>query len=57
VSLAVRPGLAAVDELVAAGCAPGRWSPYAATVTGGDPGALEAVQTGRAGVIVLSPSG
>jgi 16S rRNA (cytosine967-C5)-methyltransferase len=50
VTLAVRPGLATVDELVAAGSAPGRWSPYAATLGSGDPGALAAVRDGRAGV-------
>ena len=30
--------------------APGRWSPYAATLPAGDPGALDAVRSGRAGV-------
>jgi 16S rRNA (cytosine967-C5)-methyltransferase len=50
VSLAVRPGLAGVDELVAAGAARGRWSPYAAVLAGGDPGGLEPVRSGRAGV-------
>jgi 16S rRNA (cytosine967-C5)-methyltransferase len=51
VTLAVRPGLADVDALVAAGdAARGRWSPYAATLSAGDPGALEEVRAGRAGV-------
>jgi 16S rRNA (cytosine967-C5)-methyltransferase len=50
VTLAVRPGLAEVAELVAAGAAPGRLSPYAATLDSGDPAALEAVRLGRAGV-------
>jgi 16S rRNA (cytosine967-C5)-methyltransferase len=50
VTLAVRPGLADVDALVAAGAARGRWSPYAATLAAGDPGALEQVRAGRAGV-------
>jgi 16S rRNA (cytosine967-C5)-methyltransferase len=50
VSLAVRPGLAEVDDLLAAGAARGRWSPYAATLAGGDPGALAPVRSGRAGV-------
>jgi 16S rRNA (cytosine967-C5)-methyltransferase len=50
VTLAVRPGLADVDELVGAGAAPGRWSPYAATLSAGDPGALEQVRAGHAGV-------
>lgn len=48
-TLVVRPGLAAVDELLAAGAEPGRLSPYAAT-WGGDPGRLPAVAQGRAGV-------
>jgi 16S rRNA (cytosine967-C5)-methyltransferase len=48
-TLAVRPGLADVDELLQAGAQPGRWSPYAATITG-DPGRLPAVREGRAGV-------
>jgi 16S rRNA (cytosine967-C5)-methyltransferase len=50
VALAVRPGLGSVDELVAAGGQVGRWSPLAATLASGDPGALEAVRSGRAGV-------
>jgi 16S rRNA (cytosine967-C5)-methyltransferase len=50
VALAVRPGLATVDELVDAGCAPGRWSPFAALLPSGDPSALEAVRSARAGV-------
>lgn len=51
-TLAVRPGLATVDELLDPG-SPGlskdRWSPYAATISG-DPGRLPAVEEGRAGV-------
>jgi 16S rRNA (cytosine967-C5)-methyltransferase len=50
VSLVVRPGLADVAELVAAGSEPGRWSPYAATLRAGDPRAIPAVREGRAGV-------
>jgi 16S rRNA (cytosine967-C5)-methyltransferase len=50
VTLAVRPGLATVDELVALGAAPGRMSPYAAILAGGDPGGLGPVRSGRAGV-------
>jgi 16S rRNA (cytosine967-C5)-methyltransferase len=50
VSLVARPGRAEVAELLAAGAQPGRWSPYAATLPGGDPGALAAVREGRAGV-------
>jgi 16S rRNA (cytosine967-C5)-methyltransferase len=48
-ALAVRPGLAEVSELVAAGAAPGRWSPFAAGWTG-NPTDLPAVVDGRAGV-------
>jgi 16S rRNA (cytosine967-C5)-methyltransferase len=51
VTLVARPGLADVDELVAAGAAPARWSPYGAVLEGGgDPGRIAAVATGRAGV-------
>ncbi len=48
-SLVVRPGLAGIGELLAAGATPGRWSPYAA-VAHGDPADLPAVREGRAGV-------
>ncbi|SDQ45901.1 RsmB/NOP family class I SAM-dependent RNA methyltransferase [Quadrisphaera sp. DSM 44207] len=50
VVLAARPGLAGVDELVAAGARPGRWSPLAAVLAAGDPGGLPAVREGRARV-------
>ena len=50
VVLAARPGLAAVEDLVAAGARAGRWSPLAAVLPAGDPGALDAVRSGRAGV-------
>ncbi|GAA2825101.1 RsmB/NOP family class I SAM-dependent RNA methyltransferase [Kribbella solani] len=51
VTLVARPGLSDVDELVRAGAAPARWSPYGAVLEGGgDPGRIEAVATGRAGV-------
>lgn len=50
VTLAARPGRAAVAELVDAGARPGRWSPYAAVLPAGDPGGLAAVREGRAGV-------
>ena len=50
VTLAVRPGRATADELVEAGAAPGRWSPYAATLPAGDPSNVAAVAEGRAGV-------
>ncbi|MFV0137130.1 RsmB/NOP family class I SAM-dependent RNA methyltransferase [Streptomyces sp. HMX87] len=52
VTLVARPGRAAPDELLGAEAAvPGRWSPYAVRLTeGGEPGALDAVREGRAGV-------
>ncbi len=49
VSVAVRPGLATVAELVAAGAVAGRHSPYAATWSG-NPSDLPCVRTGTAGV-------
>ncbi len=48
-ALAVRPGLASVAELVAAGAEPARWSPYGALLAG-NPGDVAAVRQGRAGV-------
>jgi 16S rRNA (cytosine967-C5)-methyltransferase len=39
-----------VDELLAAGCTPGRWSPYAAVLPGGAPADVAAVRERRAGV-------
>ncbi|UGY90357.1 RsmB/NOP family class I SAM-dependent RNA methyltransferase [Streptomyces gobiensis] len=54
VTLVARPGRATVEELLSedTGAAlPGRWSPYAVRLTeGGEPGAIDAVQEGRAGV-------
>ncbi len=50
VSLLARPGLCTVEELVAAGAEPGRWSAYAATLPSGDPGRIEAVAERRARV-------
>ncbi|MFJ6865803.1 RsmB/NOP family class I SAM-dependent RNA methyltransferase [Streptomyces termitum] len=52
VTLVARPGRSTVAELAdAAETEPGRWSPYALRLTdGGEPGALEAVRDGRAGV-------
>lgn len=50
VSLVARPGLAEVDELLAAGAQPGRWSPFAAELESGAPGDLDAVREGRAAV-------
>ena len=50
VTLVARPGRASVAELFEGGAGPGRWSPYAAVLDGGDPAALPAVRDGRAGV-------
>ncbi len=50
VTLVARPGLAAVDELVAAGGEASSMSPYAVTLPGGDPRGVAAVAEGRAGV-------
>jgi 16S rRNA (cytosine967-C5)-methyltransferase len=50
VHLCAVPGLASRDELVAAGCAPARWSPLGAYLADGDPAAISAVAEGRAGV-------
>jgi 16S rRNA (cytosine967-C5)-methyltransferase len=45
------PGLASIEELVAAGGgAPGPYSPYAVRLDGGDPAAIPAVRERRAGV-------
>jgi len=50
VMLVARPGLASVDELVAAGGTRARLSPYAVELGGGDPAEIAAVAEGRAGV-------
>jgi 16S rRNA (cytosine967-C5)-methyltransferase len=51
VTLVARPGRATADELLTGEAVPGRWSPYAVRlVEGGEPGALDAVRDGRAGV-------
>ncbi|MEU2771849.1 transcription antitermination factor NusB [Streptomyces sp. NPDC007162] len=52
VTLVARPGRATPEELLREDAAvPGRWSPYAVRLTeGGEPGAVPAVQEGRAGV-------
>jgi 16S rRNA (cytosine967-C5)-methyltransferase len=50
VTLVTRPGLSTVADLLAAGASPGRWSPYAAILAGGEPGGLRAVRSGQAGV-------
>jgi 16S rRNA (cytosine967-C5)-methyltransferase len=52
VTLVARPGRATTEELLGEEAAvPGRWSPYAVRLAeGGEPGAIEAVREGRAGV-------
>ncbi|MGW7544899.1 RsmB/NOP family class I SAM-dependent RNA methyltransferase [Streptomyces sp. NPDC054770] len=52
VTLVARPGRATTEELLREEAAvPGHWSPYAVRLTeGGEPGAITAVQEGRAGV-------
>jgi len=50
VTLAAVPGLADPGELVDAGAKPAKWSPFAAYLPGGDPGALTAVTENRASV-------
>lgn len=50
VTLAARPGLSTVDELVAAGGAASPRSPYAVELAEGDPASVPAVAEGRAGV-------
>jgi 16S rRNA (cytosine967-C5)-methyltransferase len=50
VTLVARPGRSTVDELIAAGAQPTKWSPYGAVLPGGDPGDLAAVRDGRAAV-------
>ncbi|MFJ7149806.1 RsmB/NOP family class I SAM-dependent RNA methyltransferase [Streptomyces sp. NPDC100445] len=52
VTLVARPGRSTTEELLREGAAePGRWSPYAVRLAeGGEPGAVEAVREGRAGV-------
>ncbi|MFB7516583.1 RsmB/NOP family class I SAM-dependent RNA methyltransferase [Streptomyces sp. NPDC056144] len=52
VTLVARPGRSTSEELAAATeTLPGRWSPYALRMAeGGEPGAIEAVKEGRAGV-------
>jgi 16S rRNA (cytosine967-C5)-methyltransferase len=48
VTLAVRPGLATLDELAAWGCVPTGLAPTAAVLTAGDPARIPAVAAGRA---------
>ena len=50
VSLIAKPGRARVEDLLAAGAEPARYSPYGAYLPEGDPGAIDAVRDGRAGV-------
>jgi 16S rRNA (cytosine967-C5)-methyltransferase len=50
VTLCAVPGLADPAELLAAGAAPGQWSPFAAVLTEGDPAQIPAVAQGRAAV-------
>jgi 16S rRNA (cytosine967-C5)-methyltransferase len=50
VTLAARPGLSTVDELVAAGGKASPMSPYAVELDAGDPRDVPAVAEGRAGV-------
>ena len=50
VTLVARPGLVGLDELAEAGAVPGRYAPTAAYLPEGDPGRIEAVRRGRAGV-------
>ena len=50
VTLVARPGLATIDELVAAGGTASSLSGYAVVLDGGDPGEVPAVREGRAGV-------
>ncbi|GAB3654613.1 RsmB/NOP family class I SAM-dependent RNA methyltransferase [Glycomyces tarimensis] len=51
VHLCAKPGRVDRDDLAAkAGGTPGRWSPYAVHLPGGDPGKVKAVAVGRASV-------
>lgn len=50
VTLVARPGLATVEELVAAGGTASTQSPYAVELASGDPASVPAVAEGRAGV-------
>jgi len=50
VTLVARPGLATLEDLLDEGAEPGRFAPTAAYLPRGDPGRLELVRRGRAGV-------
>jgi 16S rRNA (cytosine967-C5)-methyltransferase len=50
VTLVARPGRCTVEELVAAGARPTRWSPFGAVLHDGNPARIAAVREQRAGV-------
>lgn len=50
VTLVARPGRSTVEQLLAAGASPGRWSEFAATAPAGHVGRIAAVRRGDAGV-------
>ena len=50
VTLVARPGLATLEDLLDEGADPGRYAPTAAYLPHGDPGRLDLVRRGRAGV-------
>lgn len=50
VTLVTRPGISGPDDLDGMETSPGRFSPYAAHLRSGDPGQIEAIRQGRAGV-------
>jgi 16S rRNA (cytosine967-C5)-methyltransferase len=50
VALVARPGRSELDELLALGARPGRWSPVAAVLESGSPTSLAPVRENRAGV-------
>jgi 16S rRNA (cytosine967-C5)-methyltransferase len=50
VTLVARPGLATAEDLLDEGAEPGRYAPTAAYLPHGDPGRLDLVRRGRAGV-------
>ena len=50
VTLVARPGLATIEDLLDEGAEPGRYAPTAGYLPHGDPGRLDLVRRGRAGV-------
>ncbi len=50
VTLVARPGRSTQQDLIDAGAEPGKYSPLAADLNSGDPGALDAVRSGDIGV-------